>query len=80
MSDNGNIVGFVIKDVAPSAKTLFVHAKTDLVHTFIAALDSSSQVDVFNAMSMDSGANDPILQCINSIFASVASLRGKEVV
>lgn len=80
MNDNDHIVAFGVKDIAPTAKTLFVHAKTDIVHTFIAASSSSSQVEVFKAMSIDCGSDDPILHCMNSIFASVAAQHGKEVV
>ena len=80
INDNGQIAGFGVKDVAPTVKTLFVHAKTDVVHTFIAASDSSSQVEVFKAMSIDCGSADPILHCMNAIFTSVEKQRGKEVV
>ena len=79
MNNNDHIVAFGVKDVAPTAKTLFVHAKAKVVHTFITASDSSSQVEVFKAMSKDTAA-DPILNCMNAIFASIVTQHGKEVV
>ena len=76
---NDNIIGFGVKDIASSVQTLFVHVKTINVHTFIAASNSSRQIEVFKAMSMDRNSDDPIQHCMNAILTSAVAQHRKEV-
>ena len=80
MSSNDNIIGFGVKDIASSIQTLFVHVKTINVHTFIAASNSSRQIEVFKAISMDSNSDDPTLLERHTYVCSSSAQKGGGII
>ena len=78
VNDNGYVMGFSIKDVEPSAKTLWIHAQTEKIHIFIAACEKG--VEILHAVRIELNGDNPIAHCMNTIFTSISSQHPKEVV